>query len=67
MVHPTSLLPAFPSENLIALLSQGHSAESTSITLKNEIPELFIHSDPIETLREHPCGGLTLNFHSTNY
>lgn len=35
MAHPISLLPAFPSENLIAFLSQGHSEESTLIPLKN--------------------------------
>lgn len=54
MVHPMSLLPVFLSENLIAFLSQGHSAEPTSITLKNRIPEFCIQSDPKEVLWERP-------------
>ena len=41
MAHPIPLLPTFPTENPIAVLSQGHSAEPTSITLKNKIPELL--------------------------
>lgn len=61
------LLPTFSIENLIAYFPLGHSAEPMLIALKNKIPELFIQSDPVETLWEHPCWGLTLNFHSINY